>query len=152
MKLLMVILMLFADLPKTIHNDQNMDYIRVSYTKALSDKKLCKAMIEELDTKNGNNVYLAYLGAFKAIWAGHAINPIAKLNTFNKGKQHIEAAVKADPDNVEIRFIRLSIQKNCPSFLGYSNQIEQDTHFIHANRNSITSIQLKKMITEIIKK
>ncbi|MPT36245.1 MAG: hypothetical protein E2604_14450 [Flavobacterium sp.] len=154
MKVLLVWLLFFSNLTKVAHNDPNkeLDSIRVNYTKAVSDKKLCKTMLTQLQTKNGNSVYLAYRGAFKTIWASHPINPIVKLNAFNKGKKDIENAVKESPDNVEIRFIRLSIQQNCPSFLGYNNEIEQDLQFIHANKNSITSIPLKNMIATVLKK
>ncbi|MEO4006229.1 hypothetical protein [Flavobacterium sp. CAU 1735] len=155
MKLLMVLLLLFPYLTKVADNDypdKEMDFIRANYIKAVSDKKLCKAMLVQLHTKNGNSVYLAYRGAFKTIWASHAINPIVKLNAFNKGKKDIENAVKENPDNIEIRFIRLSIQQNCPSFLGYNNEVEQDLQFIHENKNSITSTLLKNMIAKVVKK
>ena len=152
MKLLTVLLMLFTCLVTVAHNDPNMDSIRANYVKAVSDKKLCKAMLAQLQTKNGNSVYLAYRGAFRTIWASHAINPIVKLNACNKGKKDIENAVKESPNNIEIRFIRLSIQQNCPSFLGYNNEVEQDLQFIHANKNRITSIPLKNMIAAVVKK
>jgi hypothetical protein len=62
MKLLTVLLMLFTCLVTVAHNDPNMDSIRANYVKAVSDKKLCKAMLAQLQTKNGNSVYLAYRG------------------------------------------------------------------------------------------
>ncbi len=154
MKLLALLLLFFSGFTKAPFNDSNkeMEYIRMSYGKAVSDKKLCKTMIETLKNKSENSVNLAYLGAFKTIWAHHAINPISKLSTFNKGKKYIESAVKQNPDNVEIRFVRLSVQKNCPSFLGYNDEIDQDVAFINANKHRIASQQLNKMIAEIIKK
>lgn len=138
-------------LPISLVNDTNkeMDPIRINYTKAVSDKKVCKTMIEQLELKNGNSLSIAYLGAFKTIWANHAVNPIVKLNSFNKGKKYIETAVKEDSLNVEIRFIRLSVQKNCPAFLGYNKHIDMDSKFIAAHKNSIKSGYLKKMIAEL---
>ena len=115
MKFFAVLLLCFLSVTVKA-NDQEMENIRANYAKAISNKKLCKAMIGELSVKTGNPVHLAYLGAFKMIWAKHIINPIAKLSTFNKGKKDIESAIKEAHHNVEIRFIRLSVQKNCPSF------------------------------------
>jgi hypothetical protein len=91
------------------------------------------------------SVHLAYLGAFQAIWANHTYNPFSKLSSFNKGKNNIEKAVKADPGNVEIRMLRLSVQRKCPGFLGYDSNIKDDTAFLNENINSITSPALQKM-------
>src|SRR5690606_35976199 len=90
-------------------NGQDLDTIRQTYHVAVSDKKLCKTMIETLKSANENSVYLAYLGSFQAIWANHTINPFSKLSTFNEGKRNIEKAIKNNPDNIDIRFVRLSI-------------------------------------------
>lgn len=149
MKFLAVLTIMFLQVFIVKANTEDMEHIRTNYAKAVFSKKLCKAMIEELSTKTGNPVYLAYLGALKVVWARHIINPIAKFSTFNKGKKDIELAIKEAHNNVEIRFIRLSVQKNCPSFLGYNNHIEQDQQFIRDNENKITSVRLKKMIAEL---
>lgn len=127
----------------------DMEHIRISYEEAPVNKTTCRAMIEKLASKTQSAVHLAYLGAFKAIWAKHTLNPLGKLSTFKKGKTLIEQAVRNDPDNVEIRFLRLSVQKNCPDFLGYNKQIEGDRQFIDANKARISSAQLKKMLAQI---
>lgn len=129
---------------------EDLERIRTNYAKAADDKSICKAMIQELSAAHQSPVKLAYLGGFKAIWAKHTLNPISKLGSFNSGKKYIELAVSRDPENVEVRFIRLSIQKNSPSFLGYKKQIDADKRFINANMNNITSAQLKKMLADVI--
>ncbi|MNL63352.1 hypothetical protein D3C87_1874840 [compost metagenome] len=93
---------------------------------------------------------MAYLGAFQTIWAKHVINPISKLSTFKKGKKNIEDAVKSKPDNVEIRFVRLSVQVNCPSFLGYSGKINEDKKIVQMGIQNVKSVILKKMMEAII--
>ena len=47
-----------------------------------------------------------------------------------KGKENIEEAIRKEPNNTELRFIRLSVQKNAPSFLGYKSNVQEDTDFI----------------------
>ncbi|MHC0443302.1 hypothetical protein [Flavobacterium sp. 3-210] len=128
----------------------DLEIIRANYQVAISDKKLCKKMIENLKSSSDNSIKLAYLGAFQTIWAKHTINPISKFNTFNKGKKNIEEAVRLDPKNLEIRIIRLSIQSNCPSFLGYRNSIEGDKRMIQSQFKSIVSVHLKKMLSGLI--
>jgi hypothetical protein len=92
---------------------------------------------------------MGYLGGLQTIWANHVFNPINKLKTFKEGKINIEKAIKLDPDNVELRFIRLSIQKNAPSFLGYNSNINSDKEFIKSNQKTISSAIVRNNINEL---
>ena len=112
-----------------------LDQVRNNYTKAVNDKQVCELMIKELENSSNNDVSLAYLGAFQTIWANHVINPLSKYNTFVKGKKNIEKAVKSSPNNIEIRFLRYSVQKNAPSFLGYNDNITEDLNYIKKHKN-----------------
>jgi hypothetical protein len=133
-------------------HSMDLEVIRGNYLKAVSNKEICRSMISHLSTTEINTIQLAYLGAFQTIWAKHTANPFAKLKTFNKGKKNIESAVRAAPSELEVRLIRLSIQKNSPSFLGYNDHITEDTKLIAANSKKITSALLKKMITDLTEK
>ena len=151
MKIIKAIFILYI-LLGTACNAQSVDLetVRMNYEKAASDKKLCQAMIEALRTNTESAVHLAYLGAFQTIWAKHSSNPISKLQTFKKGKRNIEDAVMSKPDNVEIRLLRLSVQSNCPLFLGYKKNIEEDKKFILSNTKNITSVLLKEWMAVLI--
>ena len=94
---------------------------------------------------------MAYLGALQTIWANHTLNPLSKLSTFKKGKKNIEAAIKKEPNNAESRFIRLSVQKNAPKFLGYQSNIKEDVEFIKNNRSQIKSNILNQYIEPLLK-
>ncbi len=131
-------------------NILDLETIRKNYSQAVTNKALCKAMINELSTINKKDEYLGYLGAFQAIWANHTINPINKLSTFNKGKKNIEKAIKNKPNSVELRFVRLSIQKNVPRILGYNENIAEDETFVRNYLSSIQSNILKKMCQDIL--
>lgn len=128
----------------------DLESIRANYKKAVSDKKLCHTMIKGLSTGTESSVQLSYLGAYQMIWAKHISNPLSKLKTFNTGKKKIEDAVMAEPNNLEIRILRLSIQKNSPAFLGYHKNIEEDKKFIQANNKNITSTHLRNMLEGLI--
>lgn len=133
-------------------NATGLDVVRANYNKLVSDKELCEKMIAELtETKNNSATHMAYLGGLQTIWANHVFSPISKLNTFKEGKKNIEQAIKKEPENVELRFIRLSVQKNAPSFLGYKSNINEDTEFIKKNRNQISSDILLKNIGTLLK-
>lgn len=129
----------------------NLDVVRANYYKVVSDKKMCKQMITELEkTKNNSATHLAYLGGLQTIWSNHVFSPISKLNTFKEGKKNIEQAIENEPNNAELRFIRLSVQKNAPSFLGYKSSINEDTEFIKKNTDQISSDILHKNIKTLL--
>lgn len=132
--------------------NNSLDFFRENYTKAVSDKKLCFKMIKELELLKNDPIYLGYLGGLQAIKANHVFNPIRKLSTFNKGKNNIEKALKLSPRNPEIRFIRLSIQKNIPAFLGYKDNVQEDIKFINSNKSIISSTDVLLNIEELINK
>jgi len=125
---------------------QNIDTYRNNYMRSVEDKSICKNMIDELTKHQKKPIFKAYLGAYQTIWANHAVNPISKLNTFNKGKSNIEDAIKLDPKNIEIRFLRYSIQVKAPKFLGYHKQIETDRLFILSNKRLIKEESLNQLI------
>lgn len=137
---------------QTSFRSSGLDIIRINYSKAVSDKELCEKMIGELTrTKNGSVTHLAYLGGLQTIWSNHVFSPISKLNTFKEGRNNIEQAIKKEPGNVELRFIRLSVQKNAPSFLGYSSNTNEDNEFIRKNRYKISSKIVHKNVEVLLK-
>lgn len=129
----------------------SLELLRNNYALAASDKKLCRDMIVQLEAiPAGNSIHLGYLGAYQAVMAQHYFNPLDKLATFNKGKKNIENAIKQSPNEPELRFVRLSIQKNCPRFLGYHRNIAEDELFLRQSLREITPPQLRKMVLEIL--
>ncbi|WP_313100953.1 hypothetical protein [Epilithonimonas sp.] len=132
-------------------HSQDYDAIRKNYQKAVSDKIICKEMLKHFENKNNTGLDLAYEGAFQAIWAKHAINPLEKLTTFKKGKKNIEKAVKQNPNLIETRFLRYSIQKESPAFLGYKSNIDEDKMLLNRNIKNVEDIILKQMIINILK-
>jgi hypothetical protein len=48
--------------------------------------------------------------------------------------------------NAELRFLRLGIQNNAPSFLGYNDSIEPDKIFLINAEATLTDPELKKLI------
>ena len=132
--------------------NSDLNEVRASYSKAVLDKKICKKMIEELElSKEKSVIALAYLGAYQTIWANHVFNPLSKLATFKKGKNNIELAISKEPENVEIRYIRFSVQKNAPSFLGYNSHLKEDKDFLVKNKKNINSDLLQKNIETLLK-
>jgi len=129
----------------------DLETIRLNYEKGIENEKICNEMIAILEKEKDNSAtFLAYLGGYQSLHATHVFNPISKLNTFKEGKKNIEQALLKAPENVEIRFIRLSVQKKSPPFLGYNNRIQEDTDFIIKNKAKIQSEVLKKQVENLL--
>ncbi len=124
--------------------------LRSNYPKALNDKQICNDMITILSKENLNTIEKGYYGAYLVIWANHIWNPMDKLSTFKKGKIVLENAIKEDPKNVELRFLRLSIQSNVPKILNYDQNIMSDLTFIKEHKDKIQTNELLKMVNELI--
>lgn len=88
----------------------------------------------------------AYKGVCKMMMAEYVSNPISKYNWFNEGKEMLEKSIKMNR-NVENIHLRLMVQLNAPSFLGYGKNIEKDVNYIKKNlEKSSVSDETKKMI------
>jgi len=146
-----MILATFLFINSMAHSN-DLDEVRLNYSKCINDKNLCRKLMDELEkSKNISATHLGYFGGLHAIWANHVFNPIAKLNTFKDGRRMIEDAIRKEPRNSELRLIRLSIQKNAPSFLGYKSNIKEDEDFIRANHQKFDSETLLKNADALLK-
>lgn len=91
-------------------------------------------------------VLTAYYGCSLALKAAYSDKTVNKISFFKRGKKMIEAAVASDPDNIEIRMIRLSVQSNAPKITRYYKNIDDDKDFIINNVDAISSPKLKELI------
>ena len=69
---------------------------------------------------------LGYKGSTLAMEAKYTLNPYKKLKYFNEGKSLLEKSINNDPQNIELRYLRLAIQSTIPTFLNYSKNIDSD--------------------------
>jgi hypothetical protein len=104
-------------------------------------------LFESVDN-NAVPVLLCYNGAAEMLKARNAVNPISKYSFFKRGKMLIEEGLSRDTSFVESHFIRYSIQRNLPNFLGYNRNIVQDSLLIEKRLPYIQDSDLKFRITE----
>jgi ATP-dependent Zn protease len=93
---------------------------------------------EELYTKTehitmqSSAILLGYKGAAQIMRCKYLMSPIEKLLSFNRGKKFLEAAIKKERYNTELRFLRFAIQNNAPAFLGYKSNLFEDKKILQA--------------------
>jgi hypothetical protein len=71
-------------------------------------------------------VLLGYKAMAEFMKCYHSFNPVNKLTYFYKGKSDLDKAILSAPNNIELRYLRITVQTNAPVFLNYRNQIPED--------------------------
>ena len=106
--------------------------VREDYRQAADSEEATKKLYDDLTTvgKNGETVLVAYKGAVTTKMADYAQGIRDKKSFFKEGKELLEYALKTEPENVEIRCIRLSVQENVPKITGYFKDMDEDKQFI----------------------
>jgi hypothetical protein len=116
------------------------DVDRNAYYKAFQqdDLKQIDAQLKklaDLDVKEAN----PYIGALMMKKAGLVAGPKEKITLFKKGHGLLEAAIAQASQNVEYRFLRLAIQENAPSIIGYKSDLTKDKEMILLSFKSLPS-------------
>lgn len=123
--------------------------IRKDYIESIKDEKSAIKLYDQLKSiKNPDPLIQAYLGSAQAVRAKHAWNPVNKLNFLKQGCNTLDLAVKRSPNQLEIRFLRFSLQHFLPPFLGYSTHLETDKDKILEliQKREVTRLQVDKEI------
>jgi hypothetical protein len=128
--------------------------VRLMLHQATSNEEVCNKLINILLPYNETNNPLlsGYRGGATMILAKHAFNPFSKLSHFKKGKGILESAIKSDDSNIELRFLRYTIQTSVPNFLNYSNEKKTDKIFLTKAVSGLKDQELKKIINAYLLK
>ena len=97
--------------------------------------------------KQSSPVLICYKGVAQMMEAKYTFGPLGKYQRFNAGKELIEYAMALDSANMEIRYLRFTIQKSIPSFLGYNSNEATDKNFLVNNFYTIGDKQLRDMVS-----
>ncbi|WP_291725121.1 hypothetical protein [Bernardetia sp.] len=101
--------------------------VRKKYFDAIGNERKIEKLLQELkQIKNPSPILLAYRAACESMIAQFAWNPYTKLSQVNKSFDFFEKAIQEDTQNVEVRFLRFSVQHNVPDFLRKNREFEED--------------------------
>lgn len=129
----------------------NLKVIRSEFHKAALDPKRVESFhhyMSEFDDREP--VLKAYKAASEALIAQVTWNPMEKYQQVKRFEALINDAVKNAPDNLEIRFLRFSVEYSIPRFLGVSNNLEEDKNVIISNLEHIEHLELDPYFTRFI--
>jgi len=131
---------------------QDLPKIRAAYEQANNNKAAAKALLGELNNVEAKSaIAKGYKGAVTMMMAKFSFNPIKKFEAFSSGKNILETAIKQSKDNMELIFIRFSVQSNTPSFLNYNDNLIKDKTFLLVNINSVADKDLQRRIANFLK-
>ncbi|GAB3289577.1 hypothetical protein [Hymenobacter tenuis] len=133
MKFLFLSFILFLiTLVSTEANPYSITHLRRQYQQAAASKEAGEKFYQLMAAYTKQDaVVLAYKAAAEAIRARDA-SMFNKLTYVQNATKQFDQAVKLDADNAEIRFLRLSVESNLPSFLGLSQHVDEDRQFLVA--------------------
>lgn len=133
---------------------QNLKEYRALLQTGEKSEKSAKTLIEKSTSAYKNSkepVFLGFLAVGKFFMAKHAFNPLKKMSYFNEGKKLMERSLKAEPDNLEVRLMRLITQESVPKILGYSQNISEDRTYLTRSYKNTKDEDLKIYIKDYLK-
>jgi hypothetical protein len=127
--------------------------IRKMYTDVSKSETNAKEFVEKLSAVNDSDekILVAYKAAAILLDSKFEKKLKEKMERFKEGAKLLEATIKSDPNNIEMRMIRLSIQENVPGITGYKKNIKEDKKFIethYAAQNAALKNYLKDFVLQ----
>ncbi|NHF60556.1 hypothetical protein FK220_014470 [Flavobacteriaceae bacterium TP-CH-4] len=122
--------------------------VRQSYREASTDGEAATRLYQDLSTisKGEDDVLIAYKGGVTTMLAKYAKTVKEKKMFFKEGITFLEYAVEKAPNNIEIRYVRLSVKENAPKITGYKKNLDEDKDFILNHLSSVENPEIKKYI------
>jgi len=122
-------LLCFLGMP---HANLELSEIRKMYPEASKSETFAKEFAAKLATiaLDEDPILVAYKGASITMVSKFAKNLNQKIKQFKEGVKWMESAANRNPNNIEIRLIRLSIQENVPRITNYRSNIAEDAKFL----------------------
>ncbi|MEM1134542.1 MAG: hypothetical protein AAGI07_01795 [Bacteroidota bacterium] len=103
-----------------------------------------------LSYSNESAVITAYQAAAKALQAKNGWNPLARLSQLKQADALFESAIDREPSNIELRFLRLSVQYYTPRWLGLSDNLEEDKKVIISNIHHYKNLNINDGVIDWI--
>jgi hypothetical protein len=127
--------------------------VRALFLDAYVNESSARKLAEVLnDCSKQDPVFTGYRGMSQVMMCNYVHNPFSKLSFFLNGRNLIEQALAQDPGNVELRFLRFTVQSNVPSILNYSNKLTEDKsillgYIMNGGNSGGKTAELRSMIT-----
>lgn len=148
MKLLLSLLLWFSFV-----GNPDLASIRKTYPDVNKSEANAKSFVEKLSSVSNNDdkILVAYKAAAILLDSKFEKKLKEKMNRFKEGAKLLESTIVSEPNNIEIRMIRLSIQENVPGITGYKKNIKEDKKYItthYSEQNTALKEYLKDFVLQ----
>ena len=132
--------------------DHALEELRPKYMKALHDYEEAPDVYELFEAvENPSAKLLAYRGALEAIMTKTTWNIFKKLSFLSDCQDTFNEAIAMAPNNIEVRFMRLSVEHEIPYYLGFSSHMKEDKEFVVKNINQFDPLKIDpEILVEIL--
>lgn len=112
----------------------DLETLRNSYSKANQSNENAKNFIELAEKKSSPDAVIsAYKAAAKVLEAKVTTEKNKRKSFVKAGATSLEGLIKGNPNNAELRVIRMSVQENIPKIVGYNKNLKEDKTFLITN-------------------
>ncbi|KAF2339355.1 hypothetical protein [Flavobacterium tistrianum] len=127
--------------------------IRKMYSDVAKSENNAKEFVAKLSgvSNNDDKILVAYKAASILVDSKFEKKISKKMDRFKEGATLLEATIKSDPSNIEMRMIRLSVQEDVPGITGYKKNIKEDKKFIttyYASQGAVLKDYLKDFVLQ----
>ena len=134
-----VILSCFLFIIIGLKSDEDMKlFARVVENLSTTDIVVLNKLIDEVRISD-TSISRACHGTLLMKKADFVKRPSEKLSLFKEGRKLLETEIKKDSANVNFRILRLIIQENCPVFLKYNTNLDDDAVFVQRNFDKLSN-------------
>lgn len=148
------ITLLFLIIISQVVNAQNLKEYRTLLVEGEDSERAAKMLMDKSQAAFNTTkkpIFAGFLAVGNFFMAKHVFNPLKKMSYFKEGKNALEYAVKSDPQNIELRVMRLMSQENMPKILGYNQNIAEDRQFLKKEYLKTDDEDLKSHVKDYLK-
>ena len=128
----------------------NLSTLRTLYPASIKSAANAKKLLDASTKMNASDPAVSgYRLAAEIVGAKFSKSLEQKKVILKNGITKLEKLLASNPQNVELRLIRLSVQENMPKIVGYHKNIQEDKNFIIKNYNSQSTV-LKQYISSFV--
>ncbi len=125
--------------------------IRELYHQGIENEKSANLLHDYFEANEPDEpLLMGYKGANLMVMAKFGFSPREKYNHFTSGKAVLEKAIGLAPANLELTYLRYTIQVKAPSFLQYNKALQHDRMALLAGAKMIKDTDLKKRIVSFL--
>ena len=121
-----------------------LDLVRQLYKEATADLEELEDLWEKVkDYQKDAGVLFAYKAAAKALQAKDSWIPHKKWTYIKEAMVMFREAIETEPENIEMRFLRFTVQHNTPEFLDLSDELDEDLECIRTQIHRFADFKLE---------